>query len=382
MKTVVVGTGFIGPVHVEGLKRAGVDVLGVVGSSPSKTKAACAELGLPKVYASFDEVIQDPEVDVVHLATPNRLHFEQAQAVLQSGKHVLCEKPLAMNSGESSKLVELAAASGKVAGVAYNIRFYPLCHEVAARVRNDDFGKLLHVHGSYVQDWLLYESDFNWRVSAEEGGALRAVADIGTHWLDLVQFVSGKKVSRLFADLQTVHPVRQQPLGGVETFSGKDADRKKPETSPVEIDTEDAANLLLQFEDGMRGALTVSQTIAGRKNCLRFELAGSKSSCHWNSEKPNQLWIGHRDQANEILVRDPSLVSETAGAISNYPGGHNEGFPDTFKQLFKTFYGYIEAGDFSATEPFPTFAEGHREVVLCEAVLKSHRDQAWVDINE
>jgi predicted dehydrogenase len=334
----VVGTGFIGPVHVEGLKRAGVHVAGILGSNAANSRAAAESLLLPRGYASLHDVLADDTVDVVHLATPNRFHFEQAAAALQAGKHVLCEKPLAMNSRQSAELVRLAAASGLAACVAYNIRFYPICHEAATRVAAGSVGQLLHVNGSYVQDWLLHPADFNWRVLAEDGGELRAIADIGTHWLDLIQFVSGQKIVSVCADLQTVHKQRQRPTGSVETFSGKA--NAPAETQAIEIVTEDAGGVLLKFNSGARGSLHVSQTTAGRKNCLRFELAGSQQSMAWNSEQPNTLWIGHRDRPNESLIRDPALLSDAAGAISSYPGGHNEGFPDTFKQLFRTFYGY------------------------------------------
>lgn len=378
LKAAVVGTGFIGPVHVEALGRAGVHVAGIVGSTPEKSMAAAESLGLPRGYASLSDVLADDSVDAVHLTTPNRFHFEQAAAVLRAGKHVLCEKPLAMTSAESRELVQLASQSGVVAGVAYNIRFYPLCHEAAARVNSSEFGDVLHITGSYVQDWLLKDTDFNWRVMSAEGGELRAVADIGTHWLDLVQFISGRKVVSVCADLQTVFQTRQRPVGGALTFSGDAAG----ETESVEIDTEDAGSMLLRFADGGRGCLHVSQTTAGRKNCLRFEIAGGQQTLAWNSEQPNSLWIGHRDQPGETLIRDPAMMHQSAAGIANYPGGHCEGFPDTFKQLFKTFYGYIAAGDFSAPRPFPTFEDGHREILLCEAILKSHREQAWVEVHD
>jgi len=379
LSAVVVGTGFIGPVHVEGLRRAGVHVAGIVGSSPEKSQLAAEQLGLPQGYATLDDVLADPTVDSVHLATPNRLHFAQAAAVLRAGKHVLCEKPLAMTSYETADLVRIATESARAAGVAYNIRFYPLCHEAAARVADGSLGNILHVTGSYVQDWLLYDCDFNWRVLAEDGGNLRAVADIGTHWLDLVQFIVGSKVSAVCADLRTVHATRQRPGGGVETFSGKGSAPRK--TEPIAVSTDDCGCVMLRFDNGANGCLWVSQTTAGRKNCLRFEIAGSQQSFAWNSEVPNELWIGHRDRPNEMLIRDPALMSASARAIASYPGGHNEGFPDTFKQLFRSFYGYVAAGDFTAPPPFPTFADGHREVLLCEAVLRSAREGRWVEVS-
>jgi predicted dehydrogenase len=374
----VVGTGFIGPVHVEGLLRAGVRVAGIMGSRPEKSLAAAKQLNLPKAYASLDEILADTSVDVVHITSPNRHHFEQASAVIRAGKHVLCEKPLAMNSQESAALVALASEAGVAAGVNYNIRYYPLCIEAASRVASGSLGKLFHVAGSYSQDWLFHPSDFNWRVLADEGGELRAVADIGTHLLDLIGFITGQKVESVCADLQTVYPRREQPIGGAETFSSKrDSNR---EVEKIAIDTEDHGSIMLRFAGGAKGVIWVSQVNAGRKNCLRLELAGSQGSFAWDSESPNAMWLGHRDQANELLIRDPSLMSEQARAASSYPGGHNEGFPDTFKQLFRDFYRYIEAGDFHAIPTFPTFADGHQEILLCEAILKSHRKQCWINV--
>jgi predicted dehydrogenase len=351
-----------------------------LGSSPEKSQRAAAALGLPKAYHNYPELLADPAVQVVHITTPNRWHFEQASAALKAGKHVLCEKPLAMTSVESAALVELARNSGLVAGVNYNIRFYPLNLEARERVRRGDLGQIYTIQGSYVQDWLLYPTDYNWRVLAGEGGKLRAVADIGTHWLDLIQMITGLEVEAVLAELQTVHPVRQRPRGEVETFSGKV--QAVEATESISIETEDYGAVLLRFKGGARGSLWVSQVTAGRKNCLRYELAGSKSALAWNSEQPNDLWIGYRDKPNELLIRDPGLVSAAARAFISYPGGHNEGYDDSFKQCFKAFYDYIAAGDFNAPAPFPTFADGHKEIVLGEAILKSHEEQRWVTVGE
>jgi predicted dehydrogenase len=374
----VVGTGFIGPVHVEGLRRAGVEVVGILGSTAEKSLRAAEALHIEKAYASLDELLIDPLVDSVHITSPNQAHFEQALKCLRYGKHVLCEKPLAMNSQQSQQLVQVAAESGLAAGVNYNIRYYPLCIEAAERRKAGELGQVHHVAGSYVQDWLFHPSDFNWRVLASQGGPLRAVADIGTHWLDLVYAISGLEVEELCADLKTVFPERLKPTGGSETFSGKLYSDQPAPTQPVAIDTEDLGSVLLRFRGGARGVFWVSQVTAGRKNCLRWELAGSKQSLSWDSEVPNQLWIGHRDQPNQCLGRDPALMHTRAAQFANYPGGHNEGFPDTFKQLFTDFYGSISDGSYREQPPFPTFADGHREIVLCEAILKSATEHRWV----
>jgi predicted dehydrogenase len=379
IRTVVIGAGFIGPVHVEALGRVGVEVAGILGVSKGESELAAKTLGLPKAYRDFDEILGDPSVQVVHIATPNRLHYPMAKAALNAGKHVLCEKPLAMNSAESGELVELAWRSGLAAGVNYNIRYYPLNIEAADMMKRGSLGRIYSVCGSYVQDWLFHPTDYNWRVLAEEGGELRAVADIGTHWLDLIHAITGLEVEAVCADLSTVHPVRHRPLGEVETFKGKQ-EKAALETESISIATEDYACVLLRFRGEARGCLWVSQVTAGRKNCLRYEIAGSDQALAWCSEQPNEMWIGHRDEANESLVRDPALLGDKARRFTNYPGGHNEGFPDTFKQCFRAFYDYIQAGDFSAPAPFPTFADGHREVLLCEAILQSHREGRWVPV--
>jgi len=374
----VIGAGFIGPVHVEALRRLGKKIVGILGVDEAESKSAAAALGLPKAFRDYDEVLSSADVQAVHIAVPNRLHYPMAKRALEAGKHVLCEKPLAMTSQETRELVELASKSSVAAGVNYNIRFYPLSVEAHEIVKRGEIGDVYSVCGSYVQDWLLYPTDFNWRLLPGEGGELRAVADIGTHWLDLIRFITGLDVEAVCADLKTFLPVRQRPKGEVETFKGKE--EKAVETEPVNIVTEDYGSILLRFAGGGRGVLTVSQVTAGRKNCLRYEIAGSKRSLYWNSEEPNQLWIGDRDGPNDVLIRDPALLSDSARRFANYPGGHNEGFPDSFKQLFRAFYGYIDAGDFDAPPPFPTFADGHEEVVLCEAIARSAKEQRWVEV--
>jgi predicted dehydrogenase len=388
----VVGTGFIGPVHIEALRRLGRPIVGVLGSSPEHSRAAAEALNIRLAYRTFEQLLADPTVGVIHLASPNRLHYEQCRQALSAGKHVVCEKPLALTSTQTAELVALAGRTDSVAAVNYNVRYYPLCHEARERVHAGELGAIYHVSGSYLQDWLLYDTDFNWRVLASEGGALRAVADIGTHWLDLVTWVTGLAVEALCADLQTFVLTRRRPRGSVETFQGKlEGIAAEPTAKPwtwgsergretITVDTEDYGSALLRFRGGATGGFSVSQVAAGRKNCLRFEVSGSKGSLAWDSERPNELWLGHRSRPNELLMRDPALLSDTARRRTDYPGGHNEGFPDTFKQLFRAVYEYIEAGDLAAPRPFPTFQDGHREALLCDAVMHSHRERRWVTV--
>jgi predicted dehydrogenase len=375
----LIGAGFMGGVHTEALRRAGCDVVGVLGVDQAESGGFAAAAGIARAYRSLDELLGDADVQSVHVATPNKLHFPMAKAVLEAGKHVLCEKPLAMTSAETGELVALAKRHPRqAAAVNYNVRYYPLNLEARERVRGGALGRVLHVTGSYAQDWLLLDTDYNWRVLAAEGGELRAVADIGTHWLDLVHAITGLEVESVCADLLTVHPVRRRPRGEVETFSGKPG--KGEDLEPVAISTEDYGAILLRFRGGARGSLVVSQVTAGRKNCLRYELAGETGALAWNSERPDELWLGRRSGPNELLLRDPSLLSDPARAAAGVPGGHAEGYADTFKQHFRAFYGYVARGDFAAPPPFASFQDGHREVVLCEAVLESHRRRGWVEV--
>jgi predicted dehydrogenase len=381
MTTVAVtGTGFIGPVHVEALHRLGITVKGVLGSSPEKSEQAAHQLGLPCGYADYQAIIDDPEVDVVHITTPNNDHLDQATRALKANKHVVCEKPLAMDSRETEQMLQVARSKPNlVAAVNYNLRFYPMVIEAREMVRRSDIGQVFSMHGGYVQDWLLFDTDWNWRVEAKEGGALRTVGDIGSHWMDLLGFVTGLQIESLSADLYTFIPRRKKPRGGMETFKGKGQSGPK-EYDLIDVDTEDGAAVMFRYENGARGSMNISQVTAGRKNRLTFEIAGSKASLAWDSERPNELWIGHRDRANEHLLKDPSLLSDAARMYANYPGGHNEGFPDTFKQLYRAIYGYIEAGDYSKPKPFPTFEDGHYGLVLMDAILESHRERRWIDI--
>lgn len=374
----VAGTGFIGPVHIEALQRLGVNVKGVLGRSLEKGERVKAIHGLEKAYASFDEVLADSTIDAVHLAVPNVLHYEMSKQALLAGKHVMCEKPLAMNTQETAELVEIARERGLTAGVCYNIRYYPLNLEAYQRVQRGDIGQVFAVTGSYVQDWLLYDTDYNWRVLAEQGGALRAVADIGTHWMDLIFSITGFEVEAVFADLATVYPVRKRPKGEVATYSDKQL--SPDEMEEVEINTEDCGSILFRFKGGGKGQLWVSQVTAGRKNRLCYEISGAKKALAWDSENPNVLWMGHRGQANQVMTKDPSLLDPTIRHFANYPGGHNEGFPDTFKQCFRSFYDAISAGTATASALYPTFEQGHKEVLLCEAILKSHQEECWVKI--
>ncbi|MFT4033456.1 MAG: Gfo/Idh/MocA family oxidoreductase [Siphonobacter sp.] len=378
IKVGVVGTGFIGPAHIEALRRlpnVEVAALCEVTSELAATKAA--QLGIARSY-TFDDLLKQDDIQVVHICTPNFLHYSQSKAALLAGKHVVCEKPLATVLTEAEELVELAAQTGLVNAVHFNLRYYPLARQMKAMREKGELGEVYSIMGSYLQDWLFYETDYSWRLEPDKSGDSRAIADIGSHLMDIIEYITGLKTVEVFADFNTIHKTRKKPLKPVETYSGK---MLQPEDyADVPITTEDHANVLLRFDNGNRGSITVSQVSAGRKNQLKLEIAGSKKTFAWNSEAPNEMWIGKRDGNNELLMRDPSLVHAEARSIITFPGGHNEGFPDTSKQLFKEVYAAVEAGKMPENPTFPTFADGYRELLICEKILESNRKQAWVEV--
>jgi predicted dehydrogenase len=374
--TAVIGSGFIGTVHLEALRRIGVRVAGLLESSPELGARRADELGLPKAYASLDELLADEAVRVVHVTSPNELHHRQAKAILAAGRHIVCEKPLAMTSAESAELVALAAASGLVNAVNFNIRFYPINQHVAQLVGEGGIGDVRLVTGRYFQDWLLYDTDWNWRLEADQGGALRAVGDIGSHWLDLTSFLTGLHVEAVMADLTTFLPVRRKPTGPVLTFSTERA----ADTVPVEIHTEDVATILLRFAGGARGSVAISQLSPGRKNGLAYQIDGSSSAVAWDSEQPDSLWIGHRDRPNELLLRNPALMNAAGAAASRLPGGHVEGFADTFGAVFTAIYDDVVAGAPSASPRYATFAAGHEEMRIGDAILASSHSGRWTQV--
>jgi predicted dehydrogenase len=376
IKVGVVGTGFIGPAHIEALRRLpNVEVLALCEVTQELANEKAAQLGIPRAY-TFDDLLKQNDIQCIHICTPNFLHFKQAKAVLNAGKHVVCEKPLSNTLEEAKELVELAAEKDLVNAVHFNLRYYPLIRQIKAMHDAGEMGDVFSVIGSYLQDWLFYKTDYNWRLEPDKSGDSRAIADIGSHLIDIIEYVTGLKITEVMADFNTVHKTRKKPLKEVETYSGKIL---KPEDyADVPINTEDHANVLLRFDNGNKGSIVVSQVSAGRKNQLKLEVAGSKQTIAFNSESPNELWIGHRDNANQVLMRDPSLVHGHAASAISFPGGHNEGFPDTSKQMFKEVYAAIETGKQPETPAFPTFADGYRELIIGERILESSRNNAWV----
>ena len=372
----VIGTGFIGTVHVEALRRLGVEVRGVLGSSPGRGAERAAAIGVARAYATLDELLADDRVDVVHVTSPNHAHYSQVMAVLAAGKNVVCEKPLAMTSEQSSEMVKLARSSGKVAAICYNIRFYPLNQHAHGMMLAGELGDVRLVTGHYHQDWLAKATDWNWRLVAEQGGALRSVGDIGTHWVDVTSFVAGIRAVSVFAELATFIPERQQPAAPVETFLTSGG-----ATRTTSIDTDDAAMIMIRYDSGARGVMSTSQINPGRKNSLRWDVAGSRASAAWDSETPDHLFIGHREAPNQTLMRDFTLMNAAGTRAATLPPGHVEGFADSFMNFFRAVYSDVALGGRQEGSTWATFEDGHYEMRFCDAVLRSAREGRWVDLN-
>jgi Predicted dehydrogenases and related proteins len=377
----IIGTGFIGPVHVEALRRTGLVTVKALADLDEKTALKKAnDLRIPESYGDYRQLLEDSSIKSVHICAPNYLHYKIAKEALSAGKHVICEKPLAVNIKEAEEITALAKENKLANAVGFVLRYYPLIHEVKKLIVMGEIGEIFAVNGSYQQDWLFYKTDYNWRLEPEMGGESRAVADIGSHWLDMIEFVTGSKINKVCADFATFHKTRLKPANQIDTYTGKKP--KLHDCFEVDIKTEDYATILLKFRNGAHGSLTVNQMAAGRKNRLFFEIYGSKKSVAWNSERPNELWIGNRDKTNEVMLKDPNLVDESVKEIISFPGGHIEGFPDTFKQMYIKFYCYIiEKGNENSIEPgFPTFADGLRELIICEKICESAIKEQWIDI--
>ncbi|MDO9129277.1 MAG: Gfo/Idh/MocA family oxidoreductase [Anaerolineales bacterium] len=378
LQTAIIGGGFMGVTHTEALRRLRIPMIGMLGATTDETNSFVKRMGIPRAYESLDALAKDKDVNVVHLCTPNYLHYSMAKTLLEAGKHVLIEKPLADTSLEGAELVQLAKDKKLVGAVNYSVRFYPMNQEARARILAGQIGEPRILHAEYCQDWLFLPTDWNWRLVAQEGGALRVVGDIGTHVMDMLTWLTGLEIVEVMADMATFIPVRKRPLQAVETFGSKLS--ISVETEDVPIDTEDFASILLRFNNGARGVISLSQVNAGRKNAFWWEINGSKSSLQWHQEEPNKLWMGYREKPNEILLKDPALMQPDVRSYAAYPGGHAEGYPDTFVRYFSDVYRYISNGDFSLSPTFPTLEDGHQELLLCEAIQQSASEGRWVKV--
>jgi predicted dehydrogenase len=379
LKVGIIGVGFVGEAHIEALRRLSsidIEIKAAAASSLESSKKAAEKLKVPNYYADYQKMLAEEDLDIIHNCTPNYLHFPINKAFMEAGVHVFSEKPLVLNSREADELLAILESRDIYAGVNFNYRHYPLVKEMKQKVKNE-LGRLFHLRGSYLQDWMLFEDDYSWRVDPKQGGKSRAVADIGSHFCDLLQYLTDKRIKRLTAKTKIVHPERQKPAAEIKTFAQAGEDKKYEQ---VEVKTEDYASVLFEMEDGTAGNFTVSQVDAGHKNDLFIEISGSKKSLSWSQENANQLFIGHRDQANQILSRDPSLLSSEAAERCYYPGGHIEGWSEGLKNSIKDFYNCILAAGDPADYDFATFADGALEVKITEAILKSSREEKWVEV--
>ena len=382
IRAAIFGTGFIGPAHVEAARRlGGVEFVALAEAGQDLADRKAAALGIPRGYGDYREVLADPGIEVIHNCTPNHLHFEINRAILRAGKHVISEKPLALSSRETRALVAEAGKAGVLAAVDFNYRFYPLVQEMRAMAADGRLGRLYLAQGSYLQDWLYLETDYNWRLEPRLGGSPRAVGDIGSHWFDLFRHVTGEEIAEVSADFSTVHEFRRRPKQAAETFAGRKL--RTADFERVRIETEDCATIQFRTAAGAPGALVVSQVSAGRKNRLYLELSGAKSAVWWDQERPNELAVGRREKANEVLIKDPALLSPSAAPFAHYPGGHPEGYPDGLKNLCAEFYARVRDQKLRRSPAaHATFADGHRELAICEAVAESARRRAWVRVKD
>lgn len=377
-RTCVIGVGFIGAAHIEALRRLGnVDVVAI--SDVPNAQAKADAYFVPKGYDDYKVMLDTEKPDVVHICTPNASHFEMAMYAMERGIAVVCEKPLTKTLDEAKKLAAYARKHSIVTGVNFNCRWYPQIMQAKAMIESGEVGEVYTIHGSYLQDWLFYDTDYSWRLEPEVSGESRAFADIGSHWIDMVESVTGLRVVELLADFETFHKVRKKPLKPIETYSGMALRPEDYQEKPIH--TEDYCTVLFRFNNGAHGSCTISQVYAGRKNQIVLAIAGSKCALHWDSEDSNELWIGRRETFNQKAAKDPSILSPLARASISYPGGHVEGFPDTFKQNFRAIYAAVEAGD-ASKRIFANFEDGLREMELCEAVIKSARRDRWVKVGE
>ncbi len=375
IKTAVIGAGFMGKVHTEGIRRLGnVEVAGVAAISKEEAENFGRAMGVERTTADYKELLADPEIEAVHVCTPNALHAPVSKEAMEAGKAVLCEKPLALSAAEAREMVEMARAKDIVNCVNHNLRYYPVLQHVREMIAAGELGEILIAQGTYSQDWLLYDTDYNWRLDSKDNGPMRVVADVGSHWMDLCQHLTGLKITSLCCDMQTFHKTRKKPKVAIETFSGKTL--TPDEYDEVEIDTEDFGSVLIQLGDRARGAYTVSQMSAGCKNRFQMEIFGTKAGIIWNQEAPDQLWIGHRNEPNKMILKDPALLMGKAASFADLPGGHSEGYDDTHKQVYKRFYARV--ADPSLEIDHPTFEDGLWGMELLEVCMESNKSRSWI----
>jgi predicted dehydrogenase len=379
LKVGLIGTGYIGLVHLEMLRRlVGVEVLAVADTNRELAARAAEKLGIPRVYTGTDELIADQEIDVVHNCAPNCVHFEINRRAILAGKEVLSEKPLSLNAQESAELVALAKKHRSLTGINFCYRYYPVVQEAAARARRGDLGEVRAFVGHFLQDWLFFETDYSWRLDPKIAGPANVIADLGSHWCDLVQFITGHKIAEVMAELHTCLPKRRKPTTGPLSFSTQ----KAAEYEDVEVKLDDYAALFIRLDNGARGNFTTCQVAAGRKVDIELQVFGSKESYAWSHVHPNALWVGHRDSGNEIFYESSGLQAEGTGKYAALPTGHPMGYHDAVYNLFRDYYEALRAkrdGRPYAVH-FPDFETGHEEMCVIGAAVESHKMGRWVKV--
>ncbi|HKV41316.1 MAG TPA: Gfo/Idh/MocA family oxidoreductase [Blastocatellia bacterium] len=378
----LIGAGFVGPLHVEAIRRLGyVDVTGVAASSIESARRRAERLGVERAYSSYEELLSDRDIEAVHICAPNYLHYQIAMSALAHGKHVICDKPLGLTSVEAREMMDRAKKCKLVNAVTFNYRFNPLVQQARSAVAHNELGQIRFVHGYYLQDWLIHDTDFSWRLEPEKGGASAAIGDIGSHWLDTAQFITGRQVTRVLASLQTTIPVRKKPAGSREAFAAAAGEH----TENYLVTSDDLGSVMLEFDNGAKGLFCAGQVCAGHKNDLRIEVNGAKGSIEWKQERPNEMWMGYRDRPNGQLLRDAALLDESVRHYTNLPGGHNEGWADAFKHLMAAIYSFIAEGRDPIADSkhidFPTFEDGYRANCAVDAIVRSNQDRSiWTEV--
>ena len=371
----VIGVGFIGVAHIESIRRLGnIDLIAI--ADPVDAAAKAERLGISKGYADYKEMLEKESLDFVHICTPNYTHCEIALFAMDKNVNVVCEKPMCMSVQEADLMVAKAKEKGLVNGLNYHNRWYPMTAQLREMVMAGDLGPIHVIYGEFSQDWLLYETDYNWRVEASESGKTRAVSDIGSHWMDLVEYVTDLRITEVFADFKILHKTRKKPVSKVETFVTSNTNVEYKE---IPIDTEDHANVLMRFSNGAIGSAVFSQIIPGRKAKLSINIAGMKESATWCCDTCNEIWLGRRGEYSQVFEKDPGLLSESVRINSGYPGGHGEGFPDAIKNNFRAMY--AEMGKPSNKPAYANFETGRHEMVLCEKILESTKKGTWVSLD-
>ena len=377
----LIGPGFIAAHHIDAVRRLGfVDVVAIAGRDRYSAEHRAEVLNVEMAYGNYKDLLKNQRIQVVHNTTPNDLHFEITQAALLAGKHVISDKPLAITSTECGILRDLADQAGVANVVTFNYRGNPLVQEMRRMVLAEAPGELRFLHGHYLQDWMTDPHVYSWRMDPARSGRSSALADIGSHWCDLVEHVSGLRITAVLAELKTVVRTRYSSGVSAEAFSHE----KSTAVTPVSIRSEDLGCVLLRFENGALGSLQVGQVLPGHKNDLVLEINGQKQSLRWAQETQNDLWIGSCNSANAILPKDPSLLTAEARTYAHLPGGHQESWADAFRNVIADAYAWVRAGGGLSKkgDAVCDFAGGYRICCIIEAMLLSHeRGGVWTTVS-